>query len=90
MRPLNLSNDDGYYELDAGHAHNYLDCVRSRERPNCDVEEGHRSTCYALLAKIALATKARLDWDSQAECFTNNEAANELLGYDYRQPWSHV
>jgi hypothetical protein len=54
------------------------------------VEEGHRSTSYALLANIALATKARLDWDGHSERFTNNDAANELLDYDYRQPWSHM
>ena len=52
-----LSNKDGYGELDTAHARNFLDCVKSRQRPNCDVEEGHRSTSYALLANIALATK---------------------------------
>jgi len=90
MKPLVLSNKDGYFELDTSHARNFLDCVKSRNRPNCDVEEGHRSTSYALLANIALATKSRLDWDAQAERFTNNEAANALLDYEYRQPWSHV
>jgi predicted dehydrogenase len=90
MKPLVLSNKDGYFQLDTSHARNFLDCVKSRNRPNCDVEEGHRSTSYALLANIALATKSRLDWDAQAERFTNNEAANALLDYEYRQPWSHV
>jgi len=90
IKPLVLSNRDGYGELDRAHARNFLDCVRSRERPVCDVEEGHRSTSYALLANIALATKARLDWDAHSERFTNNDAANELLDYEYRQPWSHV
>jgi hypothetical protein len=80
MKPLNLSNDDGYYELDAGHARNFLDCVRSRERPNCDVEEVHRSTSDALLAKIALATKARLDSDSQAERFTKKRGCQRAAG----------
>ena len=87
---LVLSNNDGYFELDMGHARNFLDCVKSRDRPNCDVEEGHRSTSYALLANIALATRSRLEWDAQTERFTNNEAANALLDYEYRQPWSHV
>jgi predicted dehydrogenase len=90
MKPIELSNRDGFAELDNAHARNFLDCVKSRQRPNCDVEEGHRSTTYALLANIALATRARLEWDAQAERFTNNEAANELLDYEYRQPWSHV
>jgi predicted dehydrogenase len=90
MKPIALSNKDGYKELDEAHTRNFLDCVKSRERPNCDVEEGHRSTSYALLANIALATKSRLDWDAHAERFTNNDAANQLLDYEYRQPWSHV
>ena len=90
MKAIVLSNKDGYLELDLGHTRNFLDCVKSRNRPNCDVEEGHRSTTYALLANIALATRSRLEWDSQAERFTNNEAANALLDYEYRHPWSHV
>ena len=43
-----------------------------------------------LQANIALATKSRLEWDGKAERFTNNEAANNLLDYEYRAPWSHV
>jgi len=38
----------------------------------------------------ALATRARLDWDAGAERFTNNEQANELLDYEYRDPWTHA
>ena len=50
--PLVLENHDGYKELDQAHARNFLDCVKSRSKPNCDIEEGHRSTIYALLANI--------------------------------------
>jgi predicted dehydrogenase len=76
--------------VEQDHVRNFLDCVKSRQRPNADVEEGHRSTSLCLLANIALATKSRLEWDGKAETFTNNSAANELLDYGYRQPWSHV
>jgi predicted dehydrogenase len=75
-------------DLDTMHARNFLDCVRSRSRPNADVEEGHRSTTFAHLANIALATRSRLDWDPKAERFTNSDAANALLSYEYRKPWS--
>ena len=87
-KPLVLENHDGYTELDQAHARNFLDCVKSRSKPNCDIEEGHRSTSYALLANIALATKSRLAWDAKAECFTNNDDANALLDYEYRKPWT--
>ena len=79
-----------YEGLDRAHARNFLDCVKSRRTPNADVEVGHRSTTFALLANIALATKSRLDWDAVAERFTNNDPANELLDYEYRAPWSHA
>jgi predicted dehydrogenase len=88
-QPQVVQNRDGYKELDEGHARNFLDCIKSRQKPNCDVEEGHRSTTYALLANIALATKTRLNWDAKAECFIDNSAANALLDYEYRKPWAH-
>jgi predicted dehydrogenase len=74
--------------LTAQHARNFLDCMRSRELPNCDIEVGHRSTCYALLANIALETRKCLEWDAKAERFTNCDEANNLLHYEYRKPWT--
>ena len=68
------------------HARNFLDCVKSRAACNADIENAHRSTSATLLANIAMQTKAYLEWDAQAEQFTNNAAANKLLRYDYRPP----
>lgn len=85
-KPERVASDDG--NLDEQAARDFLDNVKAHRRPNADIEEGHRSTTFAHLANIALATRARLDWDPQAERFTNNEAANDLLHYEYRQPWS--
>ncbi len=73
--------------LTALHAGDFLDCMRSRAVPKCDVEVGHISTTYALLGNIALMTGATLDWDPEQEVFTNNPAANDLLHYEYRAPW---
>jgi predicted dehydrogenase len=67
---------------------NFLDCVKSRKQPLCTLEEGHRSTSFAHLANIALEMKTRLEWDPQKELFTNNSKANELLHYEYRNPWT--
>ncbi len=69
------------------HVRNFLDCVKSRARPNCDVETGHRSTTTTILGNLALRTGAHLRWDRAAERFTNHEAANRLLHYSYRPPW---
>lgn len=74
--------------LTARHARNFVDCIRSRTTPACDVEVGHRSTTFALLANIALATKSCLEWDAEAERCVGNDEANRLLHYDYRPPWT--
>jgi predicted dehydrogenase len=66
---------------------NFLDCIKSRKTPLCPLEEGHRSTSFAHLANIALQVRARLEWDPTKETFINNEAANQLLHYEYRKPW---
>jgi predicted dehydrogenase len=89
-KPLVESAKESNDSLDRTHARNFLDCVKSRHRPNADVEIGHRSTTFSLLANIALATRARLDWDAESERFTNNERANEFLDYTYRSPWTHA
>jgi predicted dehydrogenase len=81
-----VKSSDG--DLDRLAARDFLDCVKSRKRPNADIEEGHRSTTFAHLANIALATRQRLEWDPEAERFTNSEQANQLLHYEYRKPWS--
>ncbi len=67
---------------------NFLDCMKSREAPLCSLEDGHRSTSFAHLANIALATGKRIEWDAENERITNDEAANDLLHYEYRAPWS--
>jgi predicted dehydrogenase len=74
-------------ELEVWHIRNFLDCVKSRQQPNCPIEEGHRSTVFAHLANIALATKSRIEWDAKAERIVGNARANELLHYKYREPW---
>jgi predicted dehydrogenase len=66
---------------------NFLDCVKSRQAPLCTLEEGHRSTSFAHLANIALATGEKLKWDAVSERFTNSVEANTYLHYEYRQPW---
>jgi predicted dehydrogenase len=71
----------------ADHARNFLDCMRSRQKCNCDIETGHRSTATTLIANIAYKTRAYLEWDAAEERFTNNQPANRLLSYRYRAPY---
>ena len=71
----------------AFHARNFLDCVKSRAKCNCDILDGHLSTSATLIGNIAHRTKSYLEWDSKNEKFTNNSAANQWLHYKYRDPY---
>ena len=79
--------DGSSYDSTSGLIRDFLDCIGSRQTTLCTLEDGHRSTSFAHLANIALATRERLIWDPDNEKFTNSERANEMLQYEYRKPW---
>ncbi len=69
------------------HAENFIECIKTRKRPICDVEIGHRSTLLPHLGNIALWTGQRLQWDGKNEKFVNNPEADKHLIRAYRSPW---
>jgi len=70
------------------HHDNWSECIRTRERPICDVEIGHRSATVCHLGNIAIRLGRRLVWDPEAERFPEDEQANRLLSKPMRSPWS--
>jgi predicted dehydrogenase len=87
IQPEEKEAPAGNRSLTVQHIRNFLDCIKTRKHTNCDMETGHRSTTFALLANIALVTKSRIEWDPKNERITNNKKANGLLHYEYRKPW---
>jgi predicted dehydrogenase len=53
--------------LTQDHVKNFLDCVRSRKRPNGDVLIGHRSAQASHLGNIAYLERRRIDFDPLRE-----------------------
>jgi len=78
-------------EVDNGlenHAANMLECMKTRKRPACDIEDGLRSSAPCLLGVIALRTGERLEFDPLKQELKNpSGAAKKLFGRDYRTPW---
>ncbi|HEX4591364.1 MAG TPA: Gfo/Idh/MocA family oxidoreductase [Gemmataceae bacterium] len=69
------------------HFQNFLDCVRSGNRPNADVEEGHKSTRLCHLGNIAYRTGRALKFDTATESIVDDAEANKLLRRSYRSPF---
>ena len=71
------------------HARNFIDSVKSRQPPICDIEIGHRSSSAAMLGNLALRSGSTVVWDGASETITNgNQKAAALLDVAYRAPWN--
>jgi predicted dehydrogenase len=68
------------------HWANFLDCVRSRQRPNSDIETCCRSSAACILGNLSLRAGTRLDWD-EAKNTTVQTEVRPLLHREYREPW---
>ena len=74
---------------DKWHIENFLECVRTRNRPNSDVAQGHASTMLCHLANASYrAGNKKLVFDAQTETFPGSPEANAFLKRTYRTPWA--
>jgi hypothetical protein len=51
-------------------AHNFINCVKSRQKPNAEIEGGHLSTIHTHLANIVVRTGRNLKFDTANEIYT--------------------
>jgi predicted dehydrogenase len=67
------------------HIENFFDCMRTRRRPNADVEIGHRATNVCHLVNLCRAVQRKLRWDPKTERFVGDDQANRLLSRPRRK-----
>ena len=72
------------------HVQDFVDCIKSRNRPKCDLETvGHPASilCHAGNISVRLGGR-KLTLDAKTELFTNDKEANALRSRpEYRKPW---
>lgn len=91
---LEIPYEDMEVQLQRSTSHNqdFLNSIRNRTNPICDVEIGHRSATMCHLGNIARwvsqktqSTDFVLNWDPVTERFTNNEWANYYISRPRRK-----
>jgi predicted dehydrogenase len=82
-----IKDDEIHLYKSDNHMQNWLDCIKSREKPVADVEIGHRSATVCHLGNIARWLGRRLQWDPVKEQFIGDEEANRLLDRPRRKPF---
>ena len=86
--PVMARIEDPGSDLDDTHVRNFLDCVKSRKRPNADVEEAHRTAAMCHLGNIVTRIGRSIVWDAEKELVVGDADATKWLSYEYRRPWT--
>ena len=71
------------------HHEDWLDAIRNRTRPICDVEIGHRTASVCNIANIAYSLQRPLEWNPVIEQFVDDPGANLMLDRAYRGQWNY-
>jgi len=86
-RGRQVREEKGSYN-DAGHARNFLDCMRSRARPTADLETvGHPSSLLCHLGNAAWRSGRTLHFDPETYSLGDDHANQFVTRPEYREPW---
>ena len=69
------------------HIANFLDCIKSGQRPNADIAEAHKSTLLCHLGNIAHRTNRVLTTSEKDGRITGDDEAMAHWSREYRPGW---
>jgi hypothetical protein len=79
-----VTQEPGLFPLQK-HLGNFVDCIRSRNQPNGNMIEGHRSSVLLHLANYSYRSdKKQLLFSDEYEQITNDQNAQALANGSYR------
>lgn len=70
------------------HVGNLLECIKTRNLPNCDIAIGAEIAKLSHITNISCRLGTALNWDNENNKFVNNDEANLLAKANYRAPWT--
>jgi hypothetical protein len=83
---VSYENDKEMAQMNVPHWKNFIECIKSREKPTSDIETCVRSSTACLLSNISMRHKTWLDWD-ESHWTVAQEAIRPYLKSHYREPW---
>lgn len=70
------------------HIRNFIDCVKSRNKPNSSADFGHPPSVATFLGNISYRTGRKIHWDPDTETIIGDAQASDYLSREYRKPWT--
>ena len=70
-----------------GHEEDFINCIRTRQKPIMTIEAGHAVAALCILGNISYILGRKLQWDGAQERVMGDEEANRMLSRPNRSPW---
>jgi hypothetical protein len=75
------------YKGEGGIYGDFIECVKTRERPFRDIELAVNTAVLSHLGNIAYQLRRSLKWDVAQQQFVGDAEANRLTDRARREPW---
>jgi predicted dehydrogenase len=85
-----IGDNEKHVYRSENHYKDFLDAIRKRSKPICDVEIGHRTATVCNIGNIAYQLNRPLQWDPVKEEFKNDAEANKLTGREMKKEWNVI
>jgi predicted dehydrogenase len=78
------------FEISSPHMQDFIDCVRSRNKPIASIEVGCSTSIACCLGNIANELQRPVKWNPATLTFINDQeaASHRLMHYEYRRPYT--
>jgi predicted dehydrogenase len=86
LQAATFEKDREMSAMNVPHWKNFLECIKTRQKPTSEIETCVRSSTVCLLANLSMRYKTRLDWDEQ-NWTVQQDAVKPFLKARYRSPW---
>jgi hypothetical protein len=89
LAAVTYEKDAEMSQMNVPHWKNFMECIKSRQKPTSDIETCVRSSTACLLANLSMRHGVRVDWDEK-NWTVKQEAVRPYLKARYRAPWKLV
>ncbi|MCE7069834.1 Gfo/Idh/MocA family oxidoreductase [Dyadobacter sp. CY327] len=87
LKEKTFTSENSKVYVSDNHYKDFLNAIRTRKPPICDVEVGHRTASVCNIGNIAYRLQRSLTWNPKKEEFKKDKEANQLLGRDMKAEW---
>jgi predicted dehydrogenase len=87
LKDKTFSQDEYKFYVSTDHYQDFVNAIKTRKPPICDVEVGHRTATVCNIGNIGYALQRPLEWDPEKERFNKDHEANKLVKRKMRKRW---